>query len=136
MKVLHASCVEYADKGVLIFGPSGSGKSDLALRIIDAGGTLISDDYVEINAQENKLFASSVPNIEGMIEVRGIGLEKVCFISNHTIDLALELHDRNDIDRLPEDSFFEHEGIKVPLFKFDAFSLSALAKINLLVKRA
>ena len=44
LKKLHASSISLEDNGVLIIGPSGSGKSDLALRMIDSGATLISDD--------------------------------------------------------------------------------------------
>ncbi|MDG1858139.1 MAG: HPr kinase/phosphatase C-terminal domain-containing protein, partial [Emcibacteraceae bacterium] len=134
MALIHASCVEYSKRGILIFGPSGAGKSDLALRLLDAGGTLVSDDYVNVEAENGNLFASVAPNIEGLIEVRGVGLMKVDHVKSHKVDLVLDLCGYENIDRMPEGNFFEQEGIKVPLYKFDGFSVSALAKINLIIK--
>lgn len=134
MALVHASCVEYLSKGILIQGASGAGKSDLALRIIDAGGILISDDYVEVVSVENNLIAHTAPNIEGMIEVRGVGLVNVAFTNSHKLDLVLELCAPTKIDRLPEEKYFEQDGVCVPLYQFDAFSASALAKINLLIR--
>jgi len=134
MALIHASCVEYSSRGILILGPSGSGKSDLALRLMDAGGKLVSDDYVNVDFENGKLIATVAANIEGMIEVRGMGLMKVEHIKSHTVDLALDLCNFENIDRLPEEVFFEQDGIKVPLYKFDGFSVSAMAKINLMIK--
>ncbi|MDG1438857.1 MAG: HPr kinase/phosphatase C-terminal domain-containing protein [Emcibacteraceae bacterium] len=134
MALIHASCVEYFSKGILIIGSSGAGKSDLSLRLMDASGKLVSDDYVNVEAKNGKLIGSVVPNIEGMIEVRGVGLMKVGYIKKHPIDMVLDLCEFENIDRLPEKEFFEQDGITIPLYKFDGFSVSALAKINLLIK--
>jgi len=46
---LHASCVSIDGKGILLLGPSGSGKSDLSLRLIDGGATLVADDRVDVS---------------------------------------------------------------------------------------
>ncbi len=135
MALYHASCVTFMDKGVLILGSSGSGKSDLALRLIDAGGVLVSDDYVDITATNNHVIARPAPNIEGLIEVRGVGLVKCEFVQKTDIHLVLELTDRGDIDRLPQSHYFEHEAVRVPSFKFDAFEVSAIAKIKMMLKQ-
>jgi serine kinase of HPr protein (carbohydrate metabolism regulator) len=135
MALSHASCVRFEGKGILIFGPSGSGKSDLSLRLIDAGAVLISDDYVNLEWDGKILVGFTAPNIEGLIEVRGIGPLKTEYQSSSPIDLALELTPREEIERLPEESFFNHDGGKIPFYKFDCFSVSAIAKIRMLLNR-
>lgn len=135
MTLHHASCVEFKGKGILILGDSGAGKSDLAIRLLDAGGTLVSDDYVEVINENNQVIAKTAPNIGGMIEVRGIGLMNVDFLSETKLDLVLELVTPNLIDRLPEDFYFEEGNAKIPFFKFDGFCSSAIAKINLIIDK-
>ncbi len=135
MTLHHASCIEYKGKGILILGESGAGKSDLAIRLLDAGGTLVSDDYVEIINENNLIIAKTAPNIGGMIEVRGVGLMNVDFLEEMKLDLALELLAPNLIDRLPEDLYFEEGNAKIPFYKFDGFCSSAIAKINLIMDK-
>ena len=101
MTLHHASCVEFDGKGILIFGPSGSGKSDLALRLIDAGGKLVSDDYVNVIFEDGILTAYPAPNIEGLIEVRGVGLLPIDYLKSTRLHLALELRQYKEIERLP-----------------------------------
>lgn len=134
MSLHHASCVEFEGKGVVIFGPSGSGKSDLALRLIDAGGKLVSDDYVEITNEGEILSAHTAPNIAGMIEVRGVGLIKLAYKKSSVLGLALELVCEDAIERLPEEKIFSENGAEIPLYAFDAFSASAIAKIRLIMR--
>jgi serine kinase of HPr protein (carbohydrate metabolism regulator) len=71
---IHASCVAIGDRAVLISGASGSGKSDLALRLIDRGAMLVSDDYTALTLKNSQLTASAPASIKGKIEVRGIGV--------------------------------------------------------------
>ncbi|MEZ5759023.1 MAG: HPr kinase/phosphatase C-terminal domain-containing protein [Emcibacteraceae bacterium] len=134
MTLHHASCVEFEGKGILIFGPSGSGKSDLALRLIDAGAKLVSDDYVKVDGDDGFLYAHPAPNIAGLIEVRGVGLIKLGYVKSSRLGLALELTPEKEIERLPKAAFFEQDGCKIPLYKIDAFSGSAIAKIRLMLK--
>lgn len=134
MSLHHASCVEFEGKGIVIFGPSGSGKSDLALRLIDAGGKLVSDDYVEIVSDGDILYAHPAPNIAGMIEVRGVGLIKLAYKKSSILVLALDLVSVEKIDRLPTPKMFNENGVEIPLYAFDAFSASAIAKIRLMIR--
>lgn len=135
MTLHHASSVELDGKGIIIFGASGAGKSDLALRLIDAGAKLISDDYVKVTTDGEMLLAHPAPNIKGMIEVRGIGLMDVSYKNSAVLNLALELMPRDKIERLPVARFFEEGGCKIPLYQFDGFSASALAKIRFILER-
>ena len=73
-KRVHASTVAIDGRAVLISGPSGSGKSDLALRLLDRGFTLVSDDQTIVRADGDRLIASAPPTIAGKLEVRGIGI--------------------------------------------------------------
>jgi serine kinase of HPr protein (carbohydrate metabolism regulator) len=93
---IHASCVSIDGRGVLIFGPSGSGKSDLALRLIDRGARLVSDDYTRIRRAGDRLLASAPEAIAGRIEIRGIGI--IALPAEIEIPVCLVA----DLDRTPE----------------------------------
>lgn len=76
---LHqASCVAIGGargtRALLIEGPPGSGKSSLALALIDRGATLVGDDGVALERRDGRLWALPPPNIEGLLEIRNVGL--------------------------------------------------------------
>lgn len=73
----QASCVAIAGRGVLIEGPPGSGKSSLALALIDRGAALVGDDGVLLEPRDGRLWALPPPNIEGLLEIRNVGLARV-----------------------------------------------------------
>jgi serine kinase of HPr protein (carbohydrate metabolism regulator) len=73
-ETVHATCVAIGERGVLIRGPSGSGKSDLALRLIDRGARLVSDDYTILSERGGRLSACAPERIAGKLEVRGVGI--------------------------------------------------------------
>lgn len=133
MKNIHASCVAYFKKGILIYGKSGLGKSDLCLRLImDKGCRLVGDDRIDLYTKSGSLKAKSVATIAQMLEVRGIGLMKFEAQKSATIKLVVELvKDYHDIERLPEPEFFEYEGVSVRKIKLYAFEPSAPDKIIL-----
>ncbi|WP_174502669.1 HPr kinase/phosphorylase [Acidiphilium sp. C61] len=93
--ILYGSCAALDDDGVLLLGPSGSGKSDLLLRLLDRGFSLVSDDQVSIEGE----FASAPPSLLGIIELRGLGLFKVPATRIARLRLAVQLG--NEQDRLP-----------------------------------
>jgi serine kinase of HPr protein (carbohydrate metabolism regulator) len=76
----QASCVAIGGRGVLIEGPSGSGKSSLALALIDRGATLVGDDGVLLERRGDRLWALPPPAIEGLIEIRNVGLAKLAAV--------------------------------------------------------
>src|SRR5918995_2632352 len=71
---LHATCVELSGTGVVLLGASGSGKSDLALRLIDLGARLVADDQLAVERQGDRLLGRPAETLAGLLEVRGFGL--------------------------------------------------------------
>ncbi|NUQ19070.1 MAG: aldolase [Sphingomonas sp.] len=127
-ETLHASTVASDGRAVLITGPSGSGKSDLALRLIDRGFSLVSDDRTVVKRDGDRLLAASAPNIVGKLEIRGIGIVDVEHVSDMPVALIVEL--RSDIERIPDDSRERLIlGVPVPLISIDAMTASAAAKV-------
>ena len=131
---LHASCVAVGGRAVLISGPSGSGKSDLALRLLDRGFTLVSDDRTIVRRDGNRLVATAPPNIAGKLEVRGIGIVEMEAVSDVPVALLVEL--TSDIQRLPDDSRERPIlGVALPLITIDAMPASAPSKVALALDR-
>lgn len=132
-ETLHATCVMIGDRAVLITGPSGSGKSDLALRLIDRGATLVSDDYTIVHARDDALFASAPTTITGLIEVRGVGLVPMPFANNVRVALLVTLSD--EVARFPEDDrTCVIAGIVIAKYDISAFEASAPVKVELIMK--
>ena len=102
MALIHATCVALAAKGVLIRGASGAGKSDLALRLIDAGAELVGDDYCQLSVADGQLVATAGPNIAGKIEVRGYGIIQLPFRKFAPVCLVVDLLPEGEIERMPE----------------------------------
>ena len=131
---LHASCVAVGGRAVLLAGPSGSGKSDLALRLLDRGFTLVSDDRTIVRKEGPRLVASSPAAIKGKLEIRGIGIVDVDRVVDAPLALVVEL--TSDIQRLPDDSRERIIlGVSVPLISVDAMTASAASKVALALDR-
>ncbi|CAA9523151.1 MAG: HPr kinase/phosphorylase [uncultured Sphingomonas sp.] len=134
-ETLHASTVALDGRAVLITGPSGSGKSDLALRLIDRGFTLVSDDQTMIRKQGERLLASAPPSIVGKLEIRGIGIVEVPTATDVPVAMMVEL--TSELQRLPDDSQSRSIlGMSVPLISVDAMTASAAAKVFLALDRS
>lgn len=115
----HASCAARDGNGVLLLGPSGSGKSDLLLRLLDHGFTLVADDRVDVEAGQ----ASAPPALAGLIEVRGLGVMRVSFIASARLALVVEL---GQPDRLPS----PEQRLGVPFVRIDPQLASAPARVS------
>jgi serine kinase of HPr protein (carbohydrate metabolism regulator) len=134
-ETLHASTVAIDGRAVLLTGPSGSGKSDLALRMLDRGFTLVSDDQTIVRKEGDRLLASAPPNIAGKLEIRGLGIVDVERVDNIAIALIVELTN-SLIERLPDDSRERPIlGVKLPLVTIDALTASAPSKVALALDR-
>lgn len=129
LKRIHSTSVVIDDNGVLILGDSGSGKSDLALRLIDNGATLISDDISICRKNSNNIYLYCPPEIKGLLEVREIGIITVPFVERIRLRLVVNLKSNNN-ERFPKDSFFRILGIKIPIINIEGKNSSAVAKIK------
>ncbi len=100
--IIHASCVALAGQAVLITGPSGSGKSELALELMALGAGLIADDRTVLTCRHGVLQASAPPEIRGRIEARGIGLLIARDVGPAVVRLAVDLAQREEMRLPPE----------------------------------
>lgn len=129
---IHASCVAVGNKGVLLLGGSGAGKSDLALRLIDDGARLVADDRTDLWAENGRLLACAPANLAGLIEVRGLGIVRLGHRKQVPIALAVQLGRAGA--RLPEPQFYAFAGAEpVRLMNMDGREASATAKIRLIL---
>lgn len=139
---IHASCLDIDGRGILISGPPGAGKSDLALRLIDQPGTgltgtpaaarLVADDQVIVTALGRSLLARAPASLRGLIEIRGLGILKVPFLSQTTLGLMVVLRPTAAIDRMPEadDLVYQLLGLNLPLLRLDPQFASAPARVR------
>ena len=128
-EMVHATTVAKDGRGVVIAGRSGSGKSDLALRLIDRGFVLVSDDQTMISKSGERLIATAPGTIRGKLEVRGIGILEMPNAESAAVSLWVEL--TNEIKRLPDGEKHMILGIDVPQISLDAMTASAPIKVEL-----
>jgi serine kinase of HPr protein (carbohydrate metabolism regulator) len=114
---------------VLLRGRSGAGKSDLAFRLIEAGGVLVSDDQVALAKRHTHVYAESVESIRGLIEVRGVGLLRYPVAEQTRLRLVIDLVAREDAPRLPEWETVDILGVALPRLRLHAFEASAPLKV-------
>lgn len=127
---IHATCVQLDGRGVLLLGASGSGKSDLALRLIDAGALLVGDDQLLIERIGERLLARAVPTLAGLLEVRGVGILRLPCCTLCTIDLVVELDRSRELPRLPEGQSHSLLGLELPCLRLDPGAPSAAAAVR------
>ena len=133
-KRVHSTSVVIEDAGVMITGKSGLGKSDLALRLIDSGATLISDDITICEKIGKSIFLFPPNDTKGLLEVREIGIMTVPYIENIKLSLFVELVE-TEIERLPQKSFKKLLNIKINKIKIQGKNSSSVAKIKLKINK-
>lgn len=131
-ELVHATTVSIDGHGVLISGPSGSGKSDLALRLIDRGATLVADDQTLIRVEAGAALASSPATIAGKLEVRGLGI--LSFEHEVDIPLSLSISLAETVERMPEARTRQIAGVVIPDIFLDPRPASAPIKVELMVR--
>ncbi len=133
MENIHATCIVLNNRGILLTGPSGSGKSDLALRMIfEKGAFLVADDRTNICNGEGRPTASCPESIKGLLEVRGIGIIKCPAVDTADIYLVAEMVETaSAIERLPSPESVIISGHPVKKIKLYPFELSAVHKLAL-----
>jgi HPr kinase/phosphorylase len=136
---IQGTCVALDGTGILLRGPSGSGKSDLALRLVDAGGLLVTDDLCEIRRDRERLLADLPTGVDarfrGLIEARGVGLLSVPHAGPVPLGLVADLKPGDVLERLPEPAEVRYLGLALPLVVLDPFHASAVAKLRLVARQ-
>lgn len=130
---IHATLVSYQNKGILLIGESGVGKSDLALRLImERGAKLVADDRVILEKKKDVLWGYAPETLANKLEVRNIGIAEFAAKKKEKISLCVELClNRTEIERLPRPDFIDFLGISVAKIKLYPFDCSTIYKIIL-----
>lgn len=128
-ETIHVSSVAIDGRAVLIGGRSGAGKSDLALRLIDRGATLISDDYTFVRRVQSQALASAPERIAGKIELRGVGIVEMAAAQDVPVALYVDLS--GEPVRLPAGTDrIAIAGIPIPSVALDGHHASAPLKVE------
>ena len=131
--ILHAGLItrrtgrDGAWRGVLIQGPSGAGKSDLMLRALDAGYRLVADDRVLLWTSGGGLFGRAPDTLRDLIEVNGVDIARITALPLSPVALVVRC---GAPERMPDPSFVEHLGVRLPLVELDPREASAPAKLG------
>ncbi|HEY9080576.1 HPr kinase/phosphatase C-terminal domain-containing protein [Magnetovibrio sp.] len=134
MERIHATCVVIKGHGVLLRGESGSGKSDLALRLIDEGAGLVADDYTELSTQDGELFATVPQAIQGLLEVRGVGIVHLGCVPRVPVAAIFDLVPSSEVKRLPDQHTISIAGVDVAHYAIHGLDASAPAKVRMALK--
>jgi serine kinase of HPr protein (carbohydrate metabolism regulator) len=140
--LIHATAVAIdtaaGRRAVLLRGPSGSGKSDLGLRLIDAGARLVADDQSELHRKGESVVVRSPPPIAGLIEVRGVGIIRVEAVAEAQVGLIVDLVPPEAapeaIERLPGRAIECLLEVDLPCIRVAPFEASAAAKVALALR--
>ncbi len=142
---VHGTAVAVGDRAVLIRGPSGSGKSDLALRclglgtsaIVKDGVKLVADDQVLLKHQGGHLAASAPASLRGKLEIRGLGILEVDAVLEANLVLVADLVREGAIERYPDPWLFVPIlGVSIPLIRLQPFESSSALKLIAAIQMA
>jgi serine kinase of HPr protein (carbohydrate metabolism regulator) len=136
MVTVHATCIAIDGYGILLRGPSGSGKSDLALRAIDRGARLVADDRVVLTRRGRSVIASAPSSLHGLIEIRGLGIMRMDAAAEARVALAVDLTEPGLVERLPPPRDCDIEGASISWMALAPFEASAPAKLRLALAAA
>lgn len=136
MLLVHGTCVDLDGRGILLRGPSGSGKSDLALRLIDGGARLVADDQVELRRDGRRLLARAPAILSGRIEIRGIGIVTLPYVTEAALHGVVDLVAPEAVERMPESRRVVLLDTDLPAVSLAPFEASAAAKVRRFVELA
>ncbi len=131
MVLVHATCIALDGRGVLLRGAPGAGKSDLALRLIEGGASLVADDRVSLAGEGGRLVAAPPAAIAGLLEVRGVGIVSMDHVPRCPLDLVVDLVAPEALARMPEAATVELCGHRIAHAMLAPFEASAPAKLRL-----
>ena len=129
-KNYHATALQWTGKGILLRGASGSGKSSIALRLLDAAANaglpafLVGDDRIGLSSQPDGVYAHAPEKLRGLIELRGLGIIAVETIAHTRLDLVVDLVPKAEFERYP------HEGANTTLIEDTAVPRIAIVERN------
>ncbi len=130
MDTLHASAVSFGGRAALLIGPSGSGKSSLALELIALGGVLVADDRVALERREGDLWLDAPDVLRNRIEARGVGLLTVR-ASPARAALVVDMG-KLETARLPDARTITLAGVDLPLLhKVESPAFAAMLRVYL-----
>jgi serine kinase of HPr protein (carbohydrate metabolism regulator) len=132
--LIHATAVAIDGRAVLLRGASGSGKSDLALRLIDAGARLVADDQSEVWRRGDEIIVRAPAAIAGLLEVCGVGIVRLDALPEAPVALIVDLVGLEALERLPERQTERILGVALPLIRVAPFEASAAAKLRLALR--
>ncbi len=132
--LLHATAIAIDGHAVLLRGVSGAGKSDLAVRLIDAGARLIADDQSELLRRGDSVIARAPATIAGLLEVRGIGIVRLDVLAEAPVALVVDLVPAETLERLPARRTETILGLAFPLIALAPLEASAAAKLRLALR--
>ena len=132
--LVHATAVAIDAHAVLLRGSPGAGKSDLGLRLIDAGAVLIADDQCELRRAGSVIVVRAPATIAGLLEVRNVGILRVDTLPEAPLALIADLVAREGLERVPEPRVEMVLGIAVPSIALAPFEVSASAKLRLALR--
>ena len=128
---VHGTAVAIDGEAVLLRGASGAGKSDLALRLIDAGARLVADDQTLLRRGGDRIVATAPARLRGLIEVRGVGILRLDALAAAPLALIVDLVAQEAVERLPEARQERLFDLAVPVIALAPFEASAAAKLRL-----
>ena len=131
---IHATAIAINGHAVLLRGHPGAGKSDLALRLIDAGASLVTDDQSVLTRRGDVLIVRPPGTISGLIEVRGIGIMRIEALAEAPVALIADLVPPDRVERLPARRREEILGVSLPLVQVAPFETSAAIKLRLALR--
>lgn len=134
MNQIHGTCVALDGRGVILRGPAGAGKSDLALRLIEDGAVLVADDRVDLSAHGGRLIARAPENITGLLEARGIGIVRLDCLDEAPVSLIVDLVPADAVERMPAPASATIEGITLPATRLAPFEATSTAKVRLALR--
>jgi HPr kinase/phosphorylase len=145
-EVVHGTCVALGQRGALLRGPPGCGKSDLALRFLflarrgpvaREAPALVADDQVELVRHDSRILAAAPASIRDKLEVRSVGIVGVKALPQCELALVVDLVRPEEVERLPEPGVkAQLLGVELPLVRLAPFESSAPIKLALAVAHA
>ncbi|MBL8584222.1 MAG: HPr kinase/phosphatase C-terminal domain-containing protein [Rhizobiaceae bacterium] len=134
---IHATAIAIGDRGILVLGASGAGKTSLSLSLVNqvrqAGGfaSLVADDQVMLSGVGGRLVGRCADTIAGLVELRGLGPRPIEHLASTVVDLVVRLVPAADAQRFPEPESVAMCGCSLPLLRLKERSAASSSRVVL-----